>query len=154
MGPHDLVSSYLHRLAPKILGKLIAELAGPWQAQQQPVLVVRPGPGRTTRLNTVYFFTRFLGIAGGSALGAQLWAAWNWPAVSLLGLVGAGVALPVAVLSAPRRTKATGSDALVECSGCGDHVQSVRWHLIGLAPLCPKTANSPASGQSMRPASA
>jgi predicted MFS family arabinose efflux permease len=56
-----------------------------------------------SRLNTLYFFTRFLGIAAGSALGAQLWTAHGWGGVSLLGVIAATVALPIAALSAPRR---------------------------------------------------
>ncbi|MBB5891041.1 MFS transporter [Kutzneria kofuensis] len=54
------------------------------------------------RLNTLYFFTRFLGIAAGSAFGAQLWDAWGWSAVAALGLLASAVGLPAAVLAAPR----------------------------------------------------
>ncbi|REH18162.1 putative MFS family arabinose efflux permease [Kutzneria buriramensis] len=58
------------------------------------------------RLNTLYFFTRFLGIAAGSAFGAQLWEDGGWTAVSALGLLAAAVALPAAILVAPRREPA------------------------------------------------
>jgi predicted MFS family arabinose efflux permease len=59
-------------------------------------------PAHHNRLNTLYFFTRFLGIAAGSAFGSQLWAAWGWAAVAALGLVASVIALPAAVLAAPR----------------------------------------------------
>jgi predicted MFS family arabinose efflux permease len=54
------------------------------------------------RLNTLYFFTRFLGIAAGSAFGAQLWDVWGWPAVATFGLLASTIALPAAVFAAPK----------------------------------------------------
>ncbi|QUQ68357.1 MFS transporter [Kutzneria sp. CA-103260] len=54
------------------------------------------------RLNTLYFFTRYLGIAIGLACGSQLWVLGGWPAVATLGLVLSAIALPAAVLAAPR----------------------------------------------------
>jgi hypothetical protein len=41
MGPHGLVASYLHRDRRRTLGKLIAELAGPWMAAEEDRLRVR-----------------------------------------------------------------------------------------------------------------
>ncbi len=59
-------------------------------------------PDHHNRLNTLYFFTRYLGIAVGLALGSQLWVYGGWPAVATLGLSLAVIALPAAVLAAPR----------------------------------------------------
>lgn len=48
-----------------------------------------------SRLNTLYFFTRFAGISAGSALGATLWTRTGWGGVVLLGVVTAAAALPM-----------------------------------------------------------
>ncbi|MEU3011398.1 MFS transporter [Nocardia asteroides] len=48
-----------------------------------------------SRLNTLYFFTRFAGISAGSALGAALWTQAGWHAVVALGIVVSMVALGV-----------------------------------------------------------
>jgi predicted MFS family arabinose efflux permease len=55
------------------------------------------------RLNTLYFFIRYLGISLGLAVGSQLWVLGGWPAVATLGLGLAITALPAAVLAAPTR---------------------------------------------------
>ncbi|MFF2391405.1 MFS transporter [Nocardia sp. NPDC058114] len=48
-----------------------------------------------SRLNTLYFFTRFAGISAGSALGPALWAQFGWHAVVALGIGASVVALGV-----------------------------------------------------------
>ena len=85
-----------------VLGTVLLDI-GVWgnQVVNQSVLFGLES-AHHNRLNTLYFFTRFLGIAAGSAFGSQLWATWGWPAVAALGLVASVIALPAAVLAAPR----------------------------------------------------
>ncbi|GAA0647993.1 MFS transporter [Kutzneria viridogrisea] len=85
-----------------LLGTVLLDI-GVWgnQVVNQAVLFGLHS-GDHSRLNTLYFFTRFLGIAAGSAVGAQLWSDWGWGAVSLLGVLAAVAALPIALAAAPR----------------------------------------------------
>ena len=46
MGPHGLVTSYLHRIRRRTLGKLIAELSGPWMKAAEDRLRERRGHER------------------------------------------------------------------------------------------------------------
>jgi predicted MFS family arabinose efflux permease len=50
---------------------------------------------RHTRLNAVYFATRFAGIAAGSAIGAGVWSAAGWTGIVVLGITALGAALVV-----------------------------------------------------------
>ncbi|MFI9380469.1 MFS transporter [Kutzneria sp. NPDC052558] len=85
-----------------VLGTVLLDI-GVWgnQVVNQSVLFGLD-PDHHNRLNTLYFFTRYLGIAVGLAAGSQLWVYGGWPAVATLGLGLAVVALPAAVLAAPR----------------------------------------------------
>jgi predicted MFS family arabinose efflux permease len=85
-----------------VLGTVLLDI-GVWgnQVVNQSVLFGLD-PAHHNRLNTLYFCTRYLGIAVGLALGSQLWVVGGWPAVAALGLGLAVVALPAAVLAAPR----------------------------------------------------
>ncbi|WP_405774564.1 MFS transporter [Streptomyces sp. NBC_00859] len=73
--------------------------AGVWggQAVSQTVLFTLD-PRIHSRLNTLYFTFRFLGIALGSLAGSLAWAAGGWPAVVGTGLVAAVAGLVVGVL--------------------------------------------------------
>lgn len=91
-----------------VLGTVVLDV-GVWgnQVVNQAVLFGLDAAGHS-RLNTVYFVTRFLGIATGSALGAQLWTSGGWLSVAALGLSAALVGMPIAVAaSASRRTPST-----------------------------------------------
>ncbi|MFI9027875.1 MFS transporter [Streptomyces sp. NPDC053560] len=80
-------------LVPLIVGVVVLDI-GVWggQAVCQTVLFTLD-PAAHSRLNTLYFTLRFLGIALGSLAGTLAWAAGGWPAV-----VGTGVAAAVAGL--------------------------------------------------------
>ncbi|MFD7705957.1 MFS transporter [Streptomyces sp. NPDC059786] len=79
---------------------------GTWSQQVvcQTSLFTRE-PAVHSRLNTLYFALRFLGIAAGSLTGARLWAQGGWPAVCAAGAVAAALGLLVAVT--PERTART-----------------------------------------------
>ncbi|MFI7243431.1 MFS transporter [Streptomyces qinglanensis] len=79
---------------------------GVWgsQAASQTVLFTLDR-GLHSRLNTVWFTARFLGIALGSRAGSLAWAASAWPAVVAVGLSFSALGLLVAVLpGGDRRT--------------------------------------------------
>ncbi|SER79834.1 MFS transporter [Streptomyces qinglanensis] len=79
---------------------------GVWgsQAASQTVLFTLDR-GLHSRLNTVWFTARFLGIALGSLAGSLAWAAGAWPAVVAVGLSFSALGLLVAVLpGGDRRT--------------------------------------------------
>lgn len=105
-------------LLPAGGGSLVALVAGVivldvgvWggQAVCQTVLFTLD-PAVHSRLNTVYFTLRFLGIALGSLLGTAAWGAGGWTAVVLAGGVAAAAGLVVGVL--PVRAAARGPEAV------------------------------------------
>ncbi|OEV27209.1 hypothetical protein AN220_05505 [Streptomyces nanshensis] len=72
---------------------------GVWgsQAASQTVLFTLDR-GLHSRLNTVWFTARFVGIALGSLAGSLAWAAGAWPAVVAVGSSFSALGLLVAVL--------------------------------------------------------
>ncbi|MET8473546.1 MFS transporter [Streptomyces sp. NPDC006422] len=105
-------------LLPAGGGSLVALVAGVivldvgvWggQAVCQTVLFTLD-PAVHSRLNTVYFTLRFLGIALGSLVGTAAWGAGGWTAVVLTGGVAAAAGLVVGVL--PVRAPARGPEAV------------------------------------------
>jgi predicted MFS family arabinose efflux permease len=85
-----------------VLGTIVVDI-GVWSNQvvNQSVLFALDENSHS-RLNTRYFFTRFLGISLGSAVGAFLWLHSGWTAVVVLGLAAALLALPIFLMSAAR----------------------------------------------------
>ncbi|MGP3776847.1 MFS transporter [Streptomyces sp. SDT5-1] len=105
-------------LLPAGGGSLVALVAGVivldvgvWggQAVCQTVLFTLD-PAVHSRLNTVYFTLRFLGIALGSLVGTAAWGAGGWTVVVLAGGVAAAAGLVVGVL--PVRAPARGPEAV------------------------------------------
>lgn len=91
-------------LGALIVGVIVLDV-GVWggQAVCQTVLFTLP-PAVHSRLNTVYFTLRFLGIALGSLAGTLAWSAGGWPAVVVTGAVSAAAGLLIGVLPVtPRR---------------------------------------------------
>ncbi|MFJ1677922.1 MFS transporter [Streptomyces sp. NPDC088251] len=78
---------------------------GVWgsQAASQTALFALD-PAVHSRLNTLYFTFRFLGIALGSLAGTLAWANSGWSAVALVGVTTTAAGLIVAVLPVGRRS--------------------------------------------------
>ncbi|TVT62623.1 MFS transporter [Amycolatopsis rhizosphaerae] len=97
-----------HAVGSFVAGTVLLDV-GVWgnQVVNQATLF-QSDPAIHNRLNTLYFVTRFLGIAAGSALGIQLWSVAGWPAVATGGLLAALLALPIALFAAG--TRGTGGD--------------------------------------------
>lgn len=83
-----------------VAGVIVLDV-GVWggQAVSQTVLFTLD-PRIHSRLNTLYFTFRFLGIALGSLVGSLAWAGGGWPAVVGTGVVAAVAGLVVGVLPA------------------------------------------------------
>jgi predicted MFS family arabinose efflux permease len=69
-------------------------------------------PAAHSRLNTVYFTLRFLGIATGSLAGSLAWSHGGWPDVTAVGIIAASAGLIVGILpdratAIPARTHMT-----------------------------------------------
>ncbi|WP_052863196.1 MFS transporter [Streptomyces niger] len=85
-------------LVPLIVGVVVLDV-GVWggQAVCQTVLFTLD-PALHSRLNTVYFTLRFLGIALGSLAGTLAWPAGGWPAVVATGVAAAAAGLLIGVI--------------------------------------------------------
>jgi predicted MFS family arabinose efflux permease len=91
-----------HRLEWLLIGTVLLDV-GVWSNQVvNQVMLFGHRVELHARLNTVYFSTRFVGIAAGSALGGWVWAQWGWPAVSVVGTAVLLAAAPLAVRSTQR----------------------------------------------------
>ncbi|MGW0686800.1 MFS transporter [Streptomyces sp. NPDC002754] len=93
-------------LVALVVGVIVLDV-GVWggQAVCQTVLFALD-PAVHSRINTVYFTLRFLGIALGSLLGTVAWAAGGWPGVVITGMVAAAAGLVVGVLPVRARDTA------------------------------------------------
>ncbi len=93
-------------LVALVVGVIVLDV-GVWggQAVCQTVLFTLD-PAVHSRLNTVYFTLRFLGIALGSLVGTVAWGAGGWPGVVVTGMVAAAAGLVVGVLPLPARAEA------------------------------------------------
>ncbi|MCM6778478.1 MFS transporter [Nocardia sp. CDC159] len=82
-------------LIPLVLGVILLDV-GVWgnQVVNQAMLFTL-APEYHSRLNTLYFTTRFLGIAFGSLAASQLWDAGGWYALCVLGVAALLLAAPV-----------------------------------------------------------
>lgn len=85
-------------LGPLVLGVIVLDV-GVWggQAVCQTVLFALD-PAAHSRLNTLYFTLRFLGIALGSLAGTLAWTAGGWPAVVATGTATAAAGLLIGVI--------------------------------------------------------
>ncbi|MFD7293737.1 MFS transporter [Streptomyces sp. NPDC059897] len=92
-------------LALLVVGVIVLDV-GVWggQAVCQTVLFTLD-PAAHSRLNTVYFTLRFLGIGLGSLVGTAAWAAGGWPGVVATGIAASAAGLVVGVLPVPARAK-------------------------------------------------
>ncbi|MFZ3565489.1 MFS transporter [Streptomyces sp. BH097] len=92
-------------LVALVVGVIVLDV-GVWggQAVCQTVLFTLD-PAVHSRLNTVYFTLRFLGIGLGSLAGTLAWGAGGWPGVVVTGTVAAAAGLVVGVLPLPSRAK-------------------------------------------------
>lgn len=92
-------------LAALVVGVIVLDV-GVWggQAVCQTVLFTLD-PAVHSRLNTVYFTLRFLGIGLGSLVGTVAWGAGGWPGVVATGAVATAAGLVVGVLPLPARAK-------------------------------------------------
>ncbi|MGD6757054.1 MFS transporter [Streptomyces sp. BH105] len=97
-------------LVALVVGVIVLDV-GVWggQAVCQTVLFTLD-PAVHSRLNTVYFTLRFLGIGLGSLVGTVAWGAGGWPGVVVTGTVAVAAGLVVGVLPLPSRAK--GPEAL------------------------------------------
>ncbi|MFC4942360.1 hypothetical protein [Pseudonocardia sp. GCM10023141] len=86
-----------------VVGTVLLDV-GVWSNQvvNQTMLFARDG-ALHSRLNTLYFSTRFLGIAAGSTLGVVNWSAYGWPQVGLVAVTCLVVAAPIACSRAVSR---------------------------------------------------
>ncbi|MFJ9128031.1 MFS transporter [Streptomyces sp. NPDC102340] len=93
-------------LVALVVGVIVLDV-GVWggQAVCQTVLFTLD-PAVHSRLNTVYFTLRFLGIALGSLVGTVAWGAGGWPGVVVTGMVAAAAGLVVGVLPLPLPARA------------------------------------------------
>ncbi|WP_269857191.1 MFS transporter [Streptomyces sp. RPT161] len=82
-------------LALLVLGVILLDV-GVWgnQVVNQAMLFTLADE-KHSRLNTLYFTFRFLGIASGSLLGSQLWDAGGWYAVGTAGVAALLLAAPI-----------------------------------------------------------
>ena len=71
-----------------------------------------------SRLNTVYFTLRFLGIAVGSLAGSLAWSRGGWPAVAVVGITTAVAGLIIGALPY-RVTTVPASGQALSPPGCG-----------------------------------
>ncbi|MGW2601502.1 MFS transporter [Streptomyces klenkii] len=78
-----------------VLGVILLDV-GVWGNQVvNQAMLFKLDAGQHSRLNTLYFTTRFLGIATGSLIGSQIWNAGGWYAVTALGVGALLLAAPI-----------------------------------------------------------
>ena len=125
-----------------IAGVVVLDV-GVWgnQAASQTLLFALPASCHS-RLNTLYFTLRFLGIALGSLAGSLAWTHGGWPAVVALGTASALAGLAVGVLpggSGPGTRRRTGADDHEDGGRGRERVEDAggRGEPGGAAPLRP-----------------
>jgi predicted MFS family arabinose efflux permease len=78
-----------------VLGVVLLDV-GVWGNQVvNQTMLFRLEDAKHSRLNTLYFTSRFLGIATGSLLGSQAWNAAGWTGVTIVGVAALLLAAPL-----------------------------------------------------------
>ncbi|WP_078969942.1 MFS transporter [Streptomyces natalensis] len=82
-------------LALLVLGVVLLDV-GVWGNQVvNQAMLFKLDPAQHSRLNTLYFTTRFIGIATGSLVGSQIWNVGGWYGVGILGVGVLLLAAPI-----------------------------------------------------------
>ena len=95
-----------------IIGVLLMDLGVQSTQVAEQATVMALVPEARSRINTLYMVARFMGGAGGSAMGAWMWSTHRWTGVCSVAIAMLVIAMVVHLVGAPRPLAASRVDVL------------------------------------------